>query len=105
MKVTNKTQRIIGVGLTTILPGRTEVVDNKYSKNPEVKRMISKGELKLEVDAPDITEEDKVQTAASIKKMKREELDALAEKMGVEVLPEDTRETLSAKLIAIVEAI
>ena len=47
-KVTNKTDRPIGLGLLTVLPDETVVVPESYQSNPTLIAMVESGELKGE---------------------------------------------------------
>ena len=47
MRVTNKTSKIIHVGLVTILPDKTETISKNAETSSAVRALIERGDLKV----------------------------------------------------------
>lgn len=52
MRVTNKTSKIIHVGLVTILPDKTETISKNAESSSAVRALIERGDLKVAADKP-----------------------------------------------------
>lgn len=120
-KITNKTDRPLGLGTLILLPEQTVNVPDEYKNNPTIDLLVASGELigveeinasqtKQDdiqpiplVDPNKPTQEEIEAQIAKIKKMKRGELDEFARQIGVIIDEHDTVESLSAKLIEAVK--
>lgn len=52
MRVTNKTSKIIHVGLVTILPDKTETISKNAETSSAVRALIERGDLKVAAEKP-----------------------------------------------------
>lgn len=114
MNITNKTGKIIAIGELVLLPGDTEILPKDFVENPVIKFFAETGRVELfeneaeaEAPAPHVPAEeqshqadDVEQMIAAVKEMRRAELDALAEELGIAIEEGDTVPTLKEKLIA-----
>ena len=50
MRVTNKTSKIIHVGMVTILPDKTETISKNAETSSAVRALIERGDLKVAAD-------------------------------------------------------
>ncbi len=116
-KITNKTDRPLGLGTLILLPEQTVDVPDEYKNNPTIDLLVESGELigVEETNTPQMkqddikpiplvapnkpTQEEIEAQIAKIKKMKRTELDEFAKQIGVSIDEHDNIETLSIKLI------
>lgn len=116
-KLTNKTDRPIGLGTLILLPEQTVDVPDEYKENPTIDLLVARGELtgveetndqqakQEEIEPIPLVDPNKPtqEEIAKIKKMKRAELDEFAKQIGVTIDEHDNVETLSAKLIEAVK--
>lgn len=52
MKLKNNIHKIISVGDTIILPGKTEEVDSSYENNPVVSALVKRKDLSIVKEKP-----------------------------------------------------
>lgn len=120
MKITNIGGKAIGIGGLSLLPGETAPLPKDFETNPVILFFEERGFVKLEeASEPQSPEENgdqkepagekrdgltKEEVIDAIKDMKRSELDALANQVGVEIAADDTVPSLKEKLTAYYQA-
>lgn len=94
MKVKNKSNKVISVGKTDVLPDMTLELTAEQEKNPVVKCFIQKGFLTV---IPDVFDDKKnsdptKKLANKIKAMKQDEVLAKCEELGIETEGKELKE-------------
>lgn len=101
MKVKNKSNKVITIGLTDILPDKVVDLDEKTAKNPVVQLFLKNGFL-VEIPGSKNDEEENTPEAIAkkVKKMKKEEIVAKLTELNVEFNEEDNLDVLRPLLVA-----
>ncbi len=98
MKVKNIGNKIINFGATMLLPGEIMALPAAFEGNPIINSLVEKDCLSVIKEAPKVDASD--EAPADLSKMKKDDLIALCEKMGIEVTEDDTKAILVDKITA-----
>lgn len=100
MKVKNKSNKVITIGLTDILPDKVTTLDEKTAKNPVVQLFLKNGFL-VEIPGSKNNEEKKTpkKIAAEVKKMTKEEVVAKLTELNVEFAEDASDDDLKNLLV------
>ncbi|MCI9097726.1 MAG: hypothetical protein HFI95_16380 [Lachnospiraceae bacterium] len=84
MKITNKSNKIIGMNGLSILPGETAQCPAEYENNPVIQKYISNGVFE-KVDEKGESGEENGETEKALSDMTKEELTAYASEHGIDI--------------------
>ena len=99
-KVKNKSAKIITVGKVDILPHKVAELGDEFKKNPVIQLFIKKGFLaEIPASASDDKKKTPKQIAASVKKMKIEDVVAQLTELNVEFAEDASEEDLKTLLV------
>ena len=99
MKVKNTCGKIINFGTLTLLPGEIGTLPAGFEKNPVVKAFVEKDNITVLADTTVTVEEaNAVEVPENLEALKKDELVALCNRLGVEVLDTDTKAALVEKI-------
>ena len=100
MKVKNKSNKVITIGLTDILPDKVVDLDEKTAKNPVVQLFLQNGFL-VEIPGTKTDEEENTpeKIAAKVKKMKKDEIVEKLTELNIEFNAEDNLDVLRPLLV------
>ena len=103
MLLKNNSQKVIHVGNVMILPEETKSVDDSLSTAPAVAALISRKALAVVKATPKERETGSEETGDGKKPLSRMNKQGLTEeclKLGLDILEDDTKETLAEKIRA-----
>ena len=100
MKVKNKSNKVITIGLTDILPDKVVDLDEKTAKNPVVQLFLKNGFLaEIPATKDDEDEDTPEKIAARVKKMRKDEIVEKLTELNIEFNAEDTLDVLRPLLV------
>ena len=103
MLLKNNSQKVIHVGSVMILPEETKTVDDSLSTAPAVAALISRKALAVVKSTAKERETGSEETGDGKKplsRMNKQELTEECLKLGLDILEDDTKETLAEKIRA-----
>lgn len=95
MKIKNTCGKIICFGTLSLLPGEIGTLPKEFEKNPVLDALVERDNITILAERKVA---DKVEVPENLETLKKDELVALCEGLGVEVLDTDTKAVLIEKI-------